>query len=90
MSDKFSGIDSSFVLPAMSPAVEALLPPTRPVPPARARSFDVPLAEIDFRRVRGADEFHAVHQLRAEIQLPGSAMADPGFRTREKKETTRG
>jgi hypothetical protein len=57
---------------------------------SRPRSYDVQLDEVQFHRVRAADEVHAIQKMRAEIQLPGTAMADPGFFSREKKETGRG
>ena len=60
------------------------------LPQARSQSYDVRLDELEFRRLRAADEIEAVQKMRSEIQLPGAAMADPGFRTREKKETGRG
>ena len=90
MSD-FSGMGQPFVLPVMAPAVEIPLSPGRfDAPPPRARSYEVQLDEVQFRRVRGADEMHAIQRLRSEIQLPGTALADPGFALREKKETGKG
>jgi hypothetical protein len=86
MSD-FSGFEQSFALASMTPnGVEA--PPSRrsAIPGLFQRSYDVPLEEIAFRRVRAGDEVAAVQKLRAEIQLPGAAVADPGFVAREKKE----
>jgi hypothetical protein len=88
MSD-FSGLERSFVLAAMPPSADPL-PPVRVPPSPRVRSFDVPLREIEFRRLHAADEIGAIQQLRGEIRLPGAAKADPGFVSREKKETARG
>jgi len=78
----FSGLEQSFVLPALSPVLDA---------PAqeRERSYDVRLGGVEFRRLRAADEMHAIQKMRSEIQLPGTAMADAAFMTREKKETGR-
>ena len=89
MSD-FSGLEQSFALPAMNPLADPLPPIHEPRAPSRTRSFDVPLGEIDFRRLLAADEIVAIQKLRGEIHLPGAAKADPGFTTREKKETAKG
>lgn len=45
------------------------------------------LDELGFRHLRTSAEIDRIKHLREEIQLPGSALADPGFQTREKKET---
>jgi len=82
----FSGLEQSFVLPALSPVVDAPMH----VALGRARSSDVQLDEVEFRRVRAADEFHAIQKMRTQIQLPGTAAADAAFLPREKKETGRG
>lgn len=87
MSD-FSGLEQTFALAAMPPSADPL-PPGHTPPSTRARSFDVPLREIGFRRLHAADEIGAIQQLRGEIRLPGAAKADPGFLSREKKETGR-
>jgi hypothetical protein len=90
MSD-FSGFEQSFALPSIMPTGTGPRAPARHyLPRLRERSFEVALEEIEFRRVRAADEIVAVQGLRAEIQLPGAAVADPGFVTREKKETATG
>ncbi len=89
MSD-FSGLEQSFALSAMTTLQEPLPPLLVPAPAARARRDNVPLGEIDFRPLRAADEIAAIHKLRGEIRLPGSAKADAGFVAREKKETARG
>lgn len=88
MSD-FSGLEQSFALPSIMP--QGLDAPACPPPyaPSRARSHDVPLGEIEYRRLRAADEIESIHKLRSEIQLPGAALTDAGFRSREKKETAR-
>ena len=75
MSD-FSGMEHSFALSSVTAELPAGLPE------ARERSYDVKLDEIAFRRLQGGDDLHAIHRLRAEIQLPGKALADPGFATR--------
>jgi hypothetical protein len=91
MSD-FSGLEQSFTLPALSPLLDdGFLPGSLPQSPTlRTRSYDLRLDEIEFRRLHAADEIAAIQKLRAEIQLPGAALADPRFMTREKKETGRG
>ena len=88
MSD-FSGLEQSFALGSITPEVLDA-PAGQPVyAPSRPRTCDVPLGEIEYRRVRAADEIDSIHKLRSEIQLPGAAVADAGFRAREKKETGR-
>jgi hypothetical protein len=82
MSD-FSGLEQSFALPAM-PA--ALFDDFTYEPPAV--SMEVQPHEVSFRRLRGAHEISRVLHLRGQIQLPASALADPGFALREKKETS--
>ena len=86
MSD-LSGFERSFVLGPEGPTPERP-PRLRPLP-GKGRSYEVPLPQIDFRRVTAVEEIAAVQALRAEIQLPGNAVADPGFLAREKKETGR-
>ncbi|HVE54430.1 MAG TPA: hypothetical protein VNB23_13710, partial [Ramlibacter sp.] len=83
----FSGFEQSFVLGSTGPVADTSRPSNLPVSRNRGRSYDVPLPEIEFRRVHAGDELAAVQKLRSEIQLPGAAMADPGFLAREKKET---
>jgi hypothetical protein len=85
----FSGLEQSFTLPALTPEV-SLPPLARGIPEGRERSYDVVLDEVEFHPLRDADAMHAIQKLRAEIQLPGKAVADPAFVTREKKETGRG
>jgi hypothetical protein len=86
----FSGMEDSFALPSMA-SLDSVLPSLRGIlPQARSSSYDVRLDEVEFRRLHAADEIEAVQKMRSEIQLPGTAKADPGFRTREKKETGRG
>jgi hypothetical protein len=88
MSD-FSGLEQSFALASITPeGLETATGQPAYLPP-RSRTYDVPLGEIGYRRLRGADEIESIHALRAEIQLPGAAVGDAGFRAREKKETAR-
>lgn len=61
-----------------------------PKPAEEVHRFSVPEAELEFRVLASAHELAAVHRLRSEIQLPGKALADPHFSTREKKETRKG
>jgi hypothetical protein len=48
---------------------------------------DVQPHEVNFRQLRGSREISQVLHLRAQIQLPASALTDSGFALREKKET---
>lgn len=80
MSD-FSSLEQSFTLAAMPTAsqfddLSAYAPASTEVQPH----------EVNFRRLRGAHEIASILHLRQEISLPASALADAGFRTREKKE----
>jgi len=87
----FSGLEQSFALSAVTPPLDdSFLPGRVPEPRARTRSNEVRLDEVEFRPVRASDELAAIQRMRAEIQLPGTAVADPRFQTREKKETGRG
>jgi hypothetical protein len=47
----------------------------------------VPVEELRLRHLRTPGEIAQIIHLREEIQLPAAALADPGFRAREKKET---
>ena len=50
--------------------------------------IDLPLDELNFRHLQGADQIGSIVHLRKEIQLPAAAVADPvSFAAREKKET---
>jgi hypothetical protein len=81
MSD-FSATEQSFALPSLagvSLAEEAC---------AVADATEVHRHEVDFRRLRGAREIARIAALRRQIALPASALGDPGFALREKKETS--
>lgn len=82
MSD-FSGLEQSFALPALPSALSQLDDLSAYAPP----STDVQPHEVNFRRLRGAQEIARILHLRQEIQLPSSALADASFALREKKET---
>ena len=56
-------------------------------PPSRE---DLPLDQITFRRLQSAADIARIAHLREEIQLPATTLADPVFRTREKKEMKSG
>jgi len=87
----FSGLEQSFALSAVTPLLDdSFLPGRVPAPRARMRSYEVQLDEVEFRCVQASDELAAIQRMRTEIQLPGTAVADPRFQTREKKETGRG
>lgn len=76
MSD-FSELEQSFVMPALEDAARLELPLSDEVKPH----------EVGFRRLRGHREISQVLHLRQEIALPVSALEDPHFASREKKET---
>jgi hypothetical protein len=82
MSD-FSGMEQSFALPGISPvpAVDAYLHSGQPA------STELQPHEVGFRRLRGPREISRVMHLRRAIALPASALEDPQFQSREKKET---
>ena len=83
--------------------LEALLAPAPAPRPARAFDSypnsllafaaaevgreDIRIGELSFRHLRTGAEIERIKHLRGKIQLPLSALADPGFQTREKKET---
>lgn len=52
--------------------------------------LELPLEELSFHRLTTPAEIGQILHLRGEIQLPASALADPSFHTREKKETSTG
>ena len=84
MSD-LSLIHRSMGLVPQLPATMPALPVAEPVLPG---SRELPLDELEIRHLRGADEIARVIHLRSEINLPATALADPAFMTREKKETS--
>jgi hypothetical protein len=79
MSD-LSALDQSFGLDAATVAPAYCEPPPL---------TDLQPHEVGFRQLLGPAEIARVLHLRSEIQLPTSALTDPGFATREKKETRR-
>ncbi len=60
-----------------------------PVPAKVDNRLEVPLSEVTFRHLRGAEEIASIAHLRKEIQLVATGVADPSFIAREKKETRR-
>lgn len=52
--------------------------------------LEVPIDELRFFHLKTEAEIARIRHLREEIQLPASALADPSFSTREKKETNTG
>jgi len=62
--------------------------PAPAAPPAEAGRMEVPLDELSFFHLRSASEIAEIQHLRSAIALPASALSDPEFRTREKKETS--
>jgi hypothetical protein len=82
--------------PAFSPMLQ-----TDAAPAARERAeivplgkvdgrLELPLEELSFHRLTTPAEISQILHLRGEIQLPATALADPSFHTREKKETSTG
>ena len=57
------------------------------LPPPEIARHEVLVDELSFFRLTAPSDVSEIQHLRAQIQLPGSAMADPGFRALEKKET---
>jgi hypothetical protein len=80
MSD-FSATEQSFALPSLAGATLADEPATACV------ATELQPHEIHFRRLRGPREIARVVPLRQQIALPATALGDPGFAVREKKET---
>jgi hypothetical protein len=79
-------------LPPLHPGMYAPILHVVPLPvrePAPASRLEVPIDELNFCHLQGAAEIARIVHLRQQIQLPASALADPAFRTREKKETRR-
>jgi hypothetical protein len=77
MSD-FSGMEQSFGLMPAGMPMEFFEPPPLVI--------ELQPQDVAFRRLRGSQISRVTH-LRSEIQLPASALEDPGFAAREKKET---
>ena len=83
MSD-FSGLEQDFALssqPAM-PLSDDYSHYQTPQP------TELQAHEISFTQLSGARAIARIQHLRQQIALPSSAVDDPGFATREKKETT--
>ena len=83
MSD-FSGLEQNFALssqPAMQLADDYAHYQT-PQP------TELQAHEVSFTQLSGARAISRILHLRQQIALPSSAVDDPGFATREKKETT--
>jgi hypothetical protein len=74
MSD-LSPLEQSFALPSVTPM--GAPPPV---------STDVQPHEVGFRRLNGPREIAGILHLRNEIQACASALGDPSFAAREKKE----
>lgn len=78
----------------------ALFPAVRPAPPPPQEAtlpagnvdgrLDLPLDELSFHRLTTPAQVGQILHLRGEINLPATALADPSFHTREKKETSTG
>jgi hypothetical protein len=56
------------------------------LPPAEIGRKEIPLDELSVFHLRTPSEIAEIQHLRAAIALPASALADPDFHAREKKE----
>ncbi|WBY01989.1 hypothetical protein PE066_00150 [Ramlibacter tataouinensis] len=63
-----------------------LAPHLRAEAPAAPR--EIAIDELEIRHLQGPGDIARVLHLRQEIHLPAAALADPGFESREKKETS--
>ena|SRR5438105_10558864 len=63
--------------------------PASPFPLSRAEIArrEVPLDELSFFHLKSPSDIAEIQHLRSKIRLPASAVATPGFRAQEKKET---
>lgn len=52
--------------------------------------LELPLDELRFHRLTTPAQIGQILHLRGEISLPATALADPSFHSREKKETSTG
>lgn len=68
------------------------LQPALPLQALKSDAFearqDVPIDSIRFCALQTEQEIRAISHLRRELNLPGSALAEPEFRALEKKETS--
>jgi hypothetical protein len=60
------------------------------LPPVEIGRKEVPLDELSVFHLRTSSEIAEIQHLRSAIALPASALADPDFQAREKKETRSG
>ena len=91
-SASFQAVSAAAFSPLLLPGTAAPgLPLEDPAAPSRIDArIDLPLDELNFRHLQGADQIGSIVHLRKEIQLPAAAVADPlSFVAREKKETRR-
>ena len=91
-SASFQAASAAAFSPLLLPGIAApVLPLEDPAAPSRIDArIDLPLDELNFRHLQGADQIGSIVHLRKEIQLPAAAVADPlSFVAREKKETRR-
>ncbi len=92
ISASYQAASAAAFSPMLLPVIAAPLPPLEdPVVHSRVDArIDLPLDELSFRHLQGADQIGSIFHLRKEIQLPAAAVADPvSFAAREKKETRR-
>jgi hypothetical protein len=60
------------------------------LPPAEVGRKEVPLDELSFFRLTAPSDIAEIQHLRSALALPASALADPEFQAREKKEIRSG
>ena len=92
VSASFQPASAAAFSPLLLPGIEApVLSLEDPAALSRIDArIDLPLDELNFRHLQGADQIGSIVHLRKEIQLPAAAVADPvSFAAREKKETRR-
>lgn len=70
------------------PAVPESIPAGRLPAAVPAAACEIAIDELEIRRLQHPGEIAQVSHLRQAIQLPAAALADPGFASREKKETS--
>ncbi len=91
----FHGVPGpSYLPPAPARPIPPVLrdrnPGTLPGPDDIVGRQEVPLDEVSFEHLKSVCAIAQILHLRGELQLPASALADPAFHTREKKETNSG
>ena len=89
-----SGFPAQAAAAVLFPVLQELPPPSLggealPLGKTDGR-LELPLDELSFHRLASPAEIGQILHLRGEINLPATALADPSFHIREKKETNMG